>query len=235
MSDRRQVWDTLARLLQRVETSAARQWNSAAATSSPAASDSPNLEQEIRKMGKTQHKANLLTEEQSAQVKQALALAQASQEQNTRLLETLAAEQAAAAQKDTIEAILPALDGLEHAIASGRRYLQIRDRAAHSANLTPQQAILISPADRVMLGGWLDGLSLVRERLLAILATGGVAPIPSIGQPFDPYLHVAVGTSAQLPPGINAVANLIVAEERRGFRTPAGVIRFAEVIVYRPK
>ena len=227
MSDRRQVWETLARLLQRVETSAA--------TLSAAASDPASLGQEIRKMGKTQHKANLLAEEQSAQVKQALALTQVAQEQNTRLFETLSAERAAAAQRDTLEAILPALDGIEHAIASGQRYLQTRDRAARSADLTPQQAALVSPADRAMLSGWLDGLNLVRERLLVILETGSVTPIPSVGQPFNPCLHVAVGTSAQLPAGMNAAANIIVAEERRGYRTPAGVIRLAEVIVYRPK
>lgn len=227
MSDRRQVWETLARLLQRVETSAA--------TLSATASDSATLGQEIRKMGKTQHKANLLAEEQSAQVKQALALTQAAQEQNTRLLETLSAAQAAAARRDILEAILPALDGIEHAMASGKRYLQTRDLAARRADLTPQQAVLVSPADRAMLSGWLDGLNLVRERLLLILETNGVTPIPSIGQPFDPYLHVAVGTSAQLPAGMIAAANLIVAEERRGYYTPAGVIRFADVIVYRPK
>lgn len=147
MSDRRQVWETLARLLQRVETSAI------------TLSDSAALGQEIRKIGKTQHKANLLAEEQSAQIKQALALTQAAQEQNTRLLETLSAEQAAAAQKDILAAILPALDGIEHAIASGKRYLQTRDLAARRTNLTPQQAVLVSPADRAMLSGWLDGLT----------------------------------------------------------------------------
>jgi molecular chaperone GrpE len=81
-----------------------------------------------------------------------------------------------------------------------------------------------------MLAGWLDGLRLVRERLLAILEAGGVTPIPTVGQPFDPYLHVAVGTSGagDGPPGT------IVSEERRGYRCPAGVLRYAEVIVYRP-
>ena len=227
MSDRRQVWETLARLLQRVETSAT--------TLSATASDSASLGQEIRKMSKTQHKANLLAEEQSARVKQALALTQAAQEQNARLLATLSEAQVAAAQRDTLEAILPTLDGIEHAIASGKRYLQTRDLAAHRINLTPQQAVLVSPADRAILSGWLDGLNLVRERLLLILETNSVTPIPSVGEPFNPYLHIAVGTSAQLPAGMNAAANLIIAEERRGYCTPSGVIRFADVIVYRPK
>jgi molecular chaperone GrpE (heat shock protein) len=225
MSEHRQVWETLSRLLSRVESSVA---------PAPAPADTANLEQEIRKLGKTQFKANLLVEEQVAQVKQTLIVAQTAQEQNSHLLETLRAERAAHAQKDTLEAILPALDGLEHAIASGQRYLQIRDRAAAKPNLTPEQAILVSPADRAILAGWLNGLNLVRERFLAILEAGGVTPIPSVGQLFDPYLHVAVGTTTQIPAGMEPSPNTIVDEERRGYRTQAGVIRFAEVVVYRP-
>jgi len=226
MSARRQVWETLSHLLQRVEN---------AASASPAMPvETAGLEQEIRKLGKTQLKANLLAEEQTAQAKLSLAVAQAAQEQNSRLLEALGAEHAAQSQKDILEAILPALDGLEHAIASGQRYLQTRDRAAVNPNLTPEQALLVSPADRAVLAGWLNGLNLVRERLLAILEAGGVTSIPSVGKQFDPYLHVAVGTSAQVPAGMQATPNIIVAEEQRGYRTLAGVIRFAEVVVYRP-
>ncbi len=223
MSARRQVWETLSHLLQRVEN---------ATPTQPA--DAAGLEQEIRKLGKTQLKTNLLTEEQTTQAKQTLALAQAAQEQNARLLEALGAERAAQAQQETLEAIFPALDGLEHAIASGKRYLQTRDRAASHPNLTPEQTLLVSPADRAVLAGWLNGLNLVRERLLAILEAGGVTPIASVGQMFDPYLHVAVGTSTQLPDGMKASPNIIVAEEQRGYRTQTGVIRFAEVMVYRP-
>jgi molecular chaperone GrpE (heat shock protein) len=69
---------------------------------------------------------------------------------------------------------------------------------------------------------------------MAILEASGVTPIPSIGQLFDPYLHVAVGTSPHPPAGMEPTPNIIVAEERRGYRTQAGVIRFAEVVVYRP-
>ena len=226
MSERRQVWETLSRLLQRLEK--------AISDAPPASSETPNLEQEIRKLGKTQHKANLLAEEQTAQAKQALTLAQSVLDQNARLGENLKAELVASTLKDTFEAILPALDGLEHAIASGKQYLKTRDIAARSSTMTPEQILLVSPADRAMLAGWLDGLYLVRERLLAILETGGVTPILCIGQPFDPYQHIAAGTTRQLPPGMDAAANIIVAEERRGYRNPAGVIRFAEVIVFRP-
>jgi hypothetical protein len=137
-------------------------------------------------------------------------------------------------QKALLEAILPALDGVDNAIASGKRYLQTRDVAACKTDLTPAQAILVSPADRAMLAGWLDGLRLVRQRLLDILAAGKVTPILAVGEPFDPYHHVAVGTSNNLPDGIAAAPGVIIAEERTGYQSPAGVIRYAEVIVYRP-
>jgi len=81
MSEHRQVWETLSHLLQRVENS------SAPAPAAPG--DSFNLEQEIRKLAKTQHKANLLSEEQNGLAKQTLALGQSAQEQNVHLLETL--------------------------------------------------------------------------------------------------------------------------------------------------
>jgi molecular chaperone GrpE len=57
-----------------------------------------------------------------------------------------------------------------------------------------------------------------------------VTPIPTVGHPFDPYLHVAVGATSE---GEGAPGT-IVEEERRGYRTPDSVLRYAEVIVYRP-
>ncbi len=213
MSERRQVWATLTQLLKKIEQAEA-----------PAQETS--LEQEVRKLGKTQFKANALAEEQAARWEKTL-------EAQARLLDSLAGEHATAAQQTLLEAILPALDGVDHAIQSGQRYLQIRDAAGRKRELTPTQAQLVSPADRAMLAGWLDGLRLVRARLLALLQAGGVTPIPSVGEQFDPYQHVAVGTSSEAPAPLKPATNLIVTEERPGYRTPAGVLRFAEVIVYR--
>lgn len=224
MSNHRQVWETLSRLVKQLEDRLA----------APEPPDGlSDLEKEVRKLGKTQFKANALAEDQSARLERILASAQSAQEQNTRLLEMLAAERTAAAQKDLLEALLPALDGLDNAISSGQRYLATRDLAARSATLTPAQAVLVSPADRAMLAGWLDGLRLVRERLLAVLEAGGVTPIPSVGFPFDPYQHVVVGKTDRVPPGIQPTPGMITAEERCGYQSPAGVLRYAEVIVYR--
>ncbi len=233
MSERRQVWHTLSSLLARLEKDLAanRAYVRAVAPG--------NADQEIRKLGREQFKANVLAEKQASQLEKALAAVQEAQVQQARLLEERSAQQVAAAQHELLQAILPALDGLETAIASGQRYLQEREEAADDPvaddpagsdlGTDPAHPTLAFSGDRAMLTGWLGGLGLVRERLLAVLKAGGVTPIPAAGQPFDPYLHVAVGTTMEGdgPPGT------IVAEERRGYRSAAGVLRYAEVIVYR--
>ena len=208
MSERRQVWETLATLLRRLESGSSLGSNGVA--------------EELRRLGKAQFKANTLAQDQLARLNELVAAQQAEQ------LETIIQERVGAARHELLEAILPALDGVENAITSGRRYLVIRDRAAAIPDPTPTQATLVSPADRAMLAGWLDGLRLLRDRLLAVLEAGGVTPIPTVGHSFDPYLHMAVGTTDQGegPEGI------IVTEERRGYRSPTGVLRYAEVIVY---
>jgi molecular chaperone GrpE len=225
MSDRRQVWETLADLLARVEAGLEGLSDSRA---DGAALE--RLQDELRKLGKAQFKANAIAEDQSVRWEQVIAEAQTTRQQQARLVEEMAGEQVAARERELLKAFLPALDGLENAIASGRRYLAIRDRAANAPNITPAQAVLVSPADRAMLAGWLDGLRLVHERMLAILEAGGVTPIPTVGHPFEPYLHVAVGTTheGEGSPGT------IIAEERRGYQCSSGVLRYAEVLVYRP-
>ena len=240
MSDHRQVWETLSNLLARVE--AGLETRAADGEETPSGAQAQpdtalqKLEKEIRRLGKAQFKANALAEDQGTRWEQAITNVQTARGQCDQLLETVVGERMATRERELLEAVLPALDGLENAIASGRRYLDLRDRAAGALETstippTPAQAALVSPADRAKLAGWLDGLRLVRERMLAILEAGGVTPIPTVGRPFDPYLHVAVGTAAEGngPPGT------IVTEERRGYRSPAGVLRYAEVIVLRPE
>lgn len=196
-SYRRQVWATLADLLQRVENRSE-------------TAGLLELKEEVRKLGKTQLKANTLSENQATQWQTALAALQSAQTQ---------ANQTQADQR-LLEAILPALDGVEEAIASGQQLL------AQMAEASAEQKIL---------SGWLDGLRLVRERLLAVLESGGVTAIAAVGRPFDPYLHRAVGVTTELPVEWgNGRQGLIVSEERCGYQTAAGVLRYADVIVYKP-
>lgn len=225
MNEHRAVWTTLAELLHRLERDI-----TAALPAEPSPNGLAELEKEVHKLGKTQFKANTLAAEQAGQLEKTLALLTAQQQQQTALVEQLATERIAAAHQEWLASLLPVLDGLDHAIGSGEQYLWRRDLAATASHFTPAQTVLVSPADRAVLAGWLEGLTLMRERLLKLLETQGVAPIPTVGRPFDPYLHVAVATAVKgaVEPGT------IVAEERRGYRTTAAVLRFAEVVVYKP-
>ncbi len=236
MSDRRRVWATLADLLTRLESDITTRLP---ATDSGAGVDA--LEKEVRKLGKAQFKATMLAEEQATRTEKALAELDAQRAQQAELVEQLAEEKVRAARQEWLEALLPALDGLDNAIASGKRYLAARDKATALPNLTPEQAILVSPADRAKLSSWLDGLRLVRERLLAVLESGGVTPIPTVGYTFDPYQHIAVAATSSVPPESNSsdgtppASGTIVAEDRRGYRTADHVLRYADVVVYRPE
>ncbi len=83
--------------------------------------------------------------------------------------------------------LLPVLDGLERALASG-------SAAAAGEGLR-------------------DGVALIHRQLLDELRKEGLRPVEALGQPFDPELHEAVATDAScgLPPGT------VVEELRRGY------------------
>ncbi len=224
----RQVWATLSRMLERLEQNLEHELTKGADPSDGA--QFQNLEQELRKLGRVQFKANALTEEQIARWDKTLAELETAQTQQAELVEYLVAERMRDAKQAWLTSLLPVLDGLDNAMASGKKYLARRDQAAETPGLEPEQRTLVSSADRAKLASWLDGLRLVRERLLAVLEEGGVTPIPTVGQPFDPYLHVAVATA---PEGA-AQPGTIVAEERRGYQFDGHVLRYADVVVYRP-
>jgi molecular chaperone GrpE (heat shock protein) len=226
----RQVWATLSRMLDRLEQDLEREFPKGQGSIPSDGAKLEDLEQELRKLGRVQFKANALTEEQMARWDKTLAELELAKAQRAELVERLVAERLHDAKQAWLASLLPVLDGLDNAMASGKKYLVKRDQAAQTPDLSPEQQALISPADRSKLASWLDGLRLVRERLLAVLEEGGVIPIPTVGHPFDPYRHVAVATTSEgaEQPGT------IVAEERRGYQADGRVLRYADVVVYRP-
>lgn len=171
------------------------------------------LHKQISKMGREQYKANTLAEAQAERLEATL---EALQETMARQ-EASRQEIAQQARLDVLSALLPVLDGLEAGLKSGGRhaYRLLQQGSPEAATLT----------------AWLDGQRLLRDRLLAILKVEGVVPIPAVGQSFDPYRHVAVGTvrDDSLPEG------QIVAEEQRGYVAGDQVLRYARVVVVRNK
>lgn len=84
-------------------------------------------------------------------------------------------------------------------------------------------------ANKVGFEGLREGVELTRQTLMHILEQEGVKRIPTIGRPFDPTWHEAVGTvphqKAEIEPGMVAV----VVQE--GYRLGDRLLRPARVIV----
>ena len=73
---------------------------------------------------------------------------------------------------------------------------------------------------------WVEGMWLVERKLREILASEGLEEIGSVGQPFDPYIHEAIGhVDSDAPEGT------VVDEVRKAYRLHDRVIRPALVTV----
>ena len=77
------------------------------------------------------------------------------------------------------------------------------------------------------LEGWLEGLTLVHERFLAILANEGIEVISALGQSFNPKLHVALSTVIRSDVPTGTVVEVL----RKGYRQRGRILRYAEVVV----
>ena len=77
---------------------------------------------------------------------------------------------------------------------------------------------------------WLKGIKLTLQQLDELLTSQGVSPIESVGTPFDPSLHEAIGheESDEHP------EDTVVSEIRKGYRLHDRVVRPALVRVARP-
>lgn len=206
MSDKRKMWQTITELLQRMEQH----------QGEPASTTEQNLavQQEIRKLGKAQMKANLLAEQQTDVWQTLVAKLEATQVQQAETVADLVAEKTAANQHELLLSLMPALDSVENALQSARHFLHNHPHTAEGEALR----------------GWLTGLRLVHEHLLAVLAAQGVTPIPAVGELFDPNRHTAVGMR---PAQNGARPNTIATEKRKGYQDETGVLRYAEVVVYK--
>ncbi len=153
--------------------------------------------------------------------------------------------------------LLPGVDGLELALehapqllaeqrrreeATRNEYLRrqqttpptvwsrVRRVFGESETDTPQLALpAVAGEMSDALNGWLQGLELVRDRFLSLLAKESIQPIDVLGKPFDPRLHVAVGGEERS----DVAANTVVSVLRKGYIQGERVLRYAEVLVSR--
>jgi molecular chaperone GrpE (heat shock protein) len=188
------------------------------------------LEKQISRAGREQLKANALAEVQAERLAAALEALRGAGARHAGELEAATTE----ARLQLARAMLPTIDGLDEAIRAGELML------AHHAAQEPADALLRrllhggpppearpeAAALRGAMRAWLEGLALVRRRLLDALAAEGIALIAAVGRPFDPRRHIAVEVLPADAPG-----GVVLQEVRRGFLAGERVLRHVEVAV----
>ena len=146
--------------------------------------------------------------------------------------------------------LLPVMDGLEEAISSVGSLLppppppppkpepeprSLPDLLAallrRVMGTEPPKERVVIPPEMLSLkpAAWAEGLKITHRRLSSFLQKMDITPIEAVGTRFDPHLHVALGVEVTE----EIEENMVVKEERRGYRHGDRVIRFAEVLVAR--
>jgi molecular chaperone GrpE len=194
-----------------------------------------SLEKQISRAGREQFKASTLAEAQRDQLQvvlEALRTAEAARDDELTALREQGNTIASQARQETARAILPAVDGLEGALRTGKHLLAAP--APPAARRPWWRRALSTPVPEDVLRGdlraWLIGLEFVHERLLSVLAAEDIVPIAALGLPFDPRIHLAVEVSR---PGSAAPDGTITAVIRQGYLIGGRVLRPAEVAVAR--
>ncbi|MBI4334234.1 MAG: nucleotide exchange factor GrpE [Chloroflexi bacterium] len=106
--------------------------------------------------------------------------------------------------------LLPALDDLQRAI----------DSVPAGAAAPFQES-----AGRT---SWTEGVRLIQKKLLAALQANGLVALESVGQPFDPFVHEAIGYQ-------EGEESRVLAEVEKGYKLYDKVLRPAKVIVGKGK
>jgi len=83
-----------------------------------------------------------------------------------------------------------------------------------------ERALANVPADQAE-SKWVEGARLVERKFRAIMERQGLMPIESVGQPFDPALHEAVG----------GTGTHVAQEYQRGYKLNGRTLRAAMVVV----
>ena len=227
----------------------------------------------LTRLGRTQFKSNALGETREQHIARSLntlqeLLAQREQHQTqakhslAEQLETVRQE----ARGELAAALLPALDSVDLALASGQALVvrqrqeiaawEQQARAAQAPELPPPAtsawqklrrkvagqagSVPLPPAAPCplpeavtampdVLDAWLQGLTLMRERFLAVLAGEGIEVMAALHTPFDPHVHVAVQTEIRDDVAPHTVIRVL----RQGYRQQQRVLRYAEVVVAR--
>lgn len=115
--------------------------------------------------------------------------------------------------------LLPIVDELDLAVGHLEKSGLAKSGGADAANPGPE--VNAAP------DSWSTGVRLIQRKLAAFLESEGVTRIESLGQPFNPELHEAVGM-AQVD---DAAPGSVVEVLRQGYRLHGRVVQAAQVVV----
>lgn len=110
-----------------------------------------------------------------------------------------------AGREDLLKDLLPVFDNLERAVQSAQRSTDVSAVA--------------------------EGLDMILRQFTDTLERGGIAKVPTVGQPFDPNVHEAI----QQVESNDATPGSVVAEVRPGYMQGDRLVRAAMVVVAKPK
>jgi len=158
----------------------------------------------------------------------------------TRMLTRIAELEDALAERD--RRLREYIDAHQHAVEemdAARKRME-RDRCEEvdrdRSSLAGSMLGVIDDLDRSIQGtastgnvaALLEGVSLVRNRMMSALQQLGVEPMTCLGERFDPNFHEAVGMMPVVEPDQD---QRIIAEEQSGFLFKGKLLRAARVIV----
>lgn len=201
-------------------------------------------QRQIAKLGRTQFKASNVFEAAQKKTEELIAdlrASQAAQERQLEAMRDLGEQVRREVRANLARDLLRVVDGLEASLEVAAQI--IRGFNVGWADLQPPgflRRFRRGAAKRVQefledrqeeLRSWHEGLQFVYQRLLRLLEEMGVERIEAVGESFDPHYHAAIGTvnDPQQPP------NVVVQEQLAGYVLEGQVLRFAEVVVNKPK
>ena len=82
-------------------------------------------------------------------------------------------------------------------------------------------------ADQNVPDSWVEGVRLIQRKLAGFLESEGVARIESMGEPFNPELHEAVGVTQVADVDSGCIVEVL----RQGYRLHDRVVQVAQVVV----
>lgn len=190
-----------------------------------------DIKKNLTRMGREQFKSLTLLEGQQAAMESAIARLKedlAQKEQQIVSLRQTLGESEREQRIKILQSLFPVLDGLEEGLEMFP-YLSVAGKEKQSwlHRVFHRNAGREFGGSSQTLADWVEGIRLIHRRITNLLERESIRPTSSLGEPFDPHLHVAVGAEYRQ----DVAENTIVAEQLKGYQIGDRPLRLAEVVV----